>query len=115
MFEYTHSEYHYPFLNRKYPNTIAQYYSTHMNFGVRNQSQSDDQLNLFDESNLFVLNYNEGNRLLSAMGQVAIPIYETDTEDTLRVFEDYLSVYVDDNGISGYNSDRYADDDPRLF
>ena len=38
MFEYTHSEYHYPFLNRKYPNTIAQYYATHMNFGVRNQS-----------------------------------------------------------------------------
>lgn len=34
MFEYTHSEYHYPFLNRKYPNTIAQYYATHMNFGV---------------------------------------------------------------------------------
>lgn len=38
MFEYTHSEYHYPFLNRKYPNTVAQYYASHMNFNVDDQT-----------------------------------------------------------------------------
>lgn len=127
MFEYTHSEYHYPFLNRKYPNTVAQYYATHMNFSVNEQSQSDDQLNLFDESNLFILNYDEGERLMSAIGQIAIPVYETENEQILRVFEDYLDTYNEElstfdlcgevrvTQVSGYNSDRYADDDPRLF
>ena len=62
------------------------------------------------------------------MGQIAIPIYEVDTDTTLRVFEDYLGTYSEElsvfdqdgtfigvNSVSGYNSDRYADDDPRLF
>ena len=103
MFEYTHSEYHYPFLNRKYPNTIAQYYATHTNFSVGEQGRSDDQLNLFDESNLFIINYDECDRLMSAVGRIAIPIYETDTETQLRVFEDYLSTYSEELSVFDQN------------
>jgi hypothetical protein len=75
---------------------------------------------MFDKSNLFILNYNENERLLNAIGKVAIPVYDVETDMCVRAFEDYLSVYSEYNedlscDVSGYNADRYASDDARLF
>ena len=54
---------------------------------------------IFNNYNLFIIDLDSPQDVLSSIGQVDIPIIYNDVDD-IRVYEDYLSVTVDDDDCS---------------
>ena len=122
MFPFSDEEYFYPFLNRKFPKTAAQYYADHLKFTVGDSKLFDQGKSIFDDRNAFFIDTNEVESVLSSIGTVSVPVVKNTIsgEQTVIAYEDYLgTTEIELSGgqetVSVQNQSLYSPDDPHIL
>lgn len=122
MFPFSDEEYFYPFLNRKFPKTAAQYYADHLKFTVGDSKMFDQGKTIFDNRNVFFIDTNETENVLSSLGTVSVPVAKNviSNELTVLAYEDFLGTteitLSDGSGaVSVQNQQLYSPDDPHIL
>lgn len=109
-FEVSSDLYYYPTLNLNYPLNIANVVNIDGSFNDPGGYVSYMLSNMYDDTNLFILDLDDDKRILEKIGAVDVPVMYVDVDD-VRAFEDYLSVDADGRD----NFSKYDVEDPRSF
>ena len=118
-FDLSNDLYYYPTLNIHYPTRAADFVAYGGVFSFISADNVAAMSDIFNHYNLFIIDLDSPEDVLSSIGQVDIPIIYNDVND-IRAYEDYLSVTVDNDeagkAISSVaNYLRYDSADPRAF
>lgn len=105
-YELHHPGYFYPSLNAKFPVTPAQYAARSTTF--RENGITDILTDVFGQGNLFMLDMEDPQAVMSSIGRIDIPVRHFDSECILA-YEDYTD--ESDQGIR--NCNLYDVSDPR--
>lgn len=118
-FDLSNDLYYYPTLNLHYPTRAVDFITYSGAFSYTSTDNAAIMTDIFNSYNLFIIDLDSPQDVLSSIGQVDIPIIYNDVDD-IRAYEDYLSVTVDDDEVgkaisSVPNYLRYDSGDPRAY
>lgn len=118
-FDLSNDLYYYPTLNLHYPTRAVDFIAYGGAFSFASTGNAAAMADMFNCYNLFIIDLDSPQDVLSSIGQVDIPIIYNDVDD-IRAYEDYLSMTVDDDeegkAISSVpNYLRYDSGDPRAY
>ena len=106
-YELSHPGYFYPTINAKFPMNPTQYMMQYTSF--KEDIIIENQQNIFNNNNLFILDIENTQTILSSIGKIDIPIILDDSE-YIFAYEDYLDINEDNiNNIR--NCDLYDNTD----
>ncbi len=107
-FDVSSDLYYYPTMNLKYPKQAADFVNSNTIYSLA--GNLDVLKELFDESNLFILDIDDPDAVADKIGKVAVPIILNDVDD-IRVFEDWNDANEELTALKNY--EVYAHDDAR--
>lgn len=110
-YELDHPGYFYPTLNAKFPMTPAQYALARTSF--KENAANQDFVNLFGQNNLFLLDMEDPEAVLSSIGRVDIPIM-IDESECMFAYEEYFE-YASGDFSGRRNCELYDTSDPRVL
>ena len=118
-FDLSNDLYYYPTLNLHYPTRATDFIAYGGAFSFASAGNAAAMADMFNCYNLFIIDLDSPQDVLSSIGQVDIPLIYNDVND-IRAYEDYLSTTVDDDEVgraisSVLNCYRYDSGDPRAF
>jgi len=109
-FDLSNDLYYYPTLNISYPLRATDFIIHGGAFSLKETDSADILAHVFNEYNMFIIDLDSPESILSSIGEIDIPYIYNDVND-VRAFEDYLS--VGDDGELNYT--KYDTVDPRAF
>lgn len=94
VFHISSLSYYFPTLNTKYPYTTGQLVEQHANTIGGTSGDDDSIYDIFDDSDVYIIGFQENNDIYKDIGNVDIPrLYNPN--DFVLGFEDYLDTQAD--------------------